>query len=112
MKFTIYTLLIIFLASCGTPEKDYAGMADDLCKCMTPLSDLYDQVMEATEKQDTAAVELLADKFAQLSEDGEDCAAKLEEKYGDFVGEEEAKAKAALEQKCPKIAKMMGQGAE
>jgi len=112
MKPTFYILIITLFAACAAPEKDYEGMASDICQCMTPLSELYDQVMQASEQQDTTAVQQLAAQFEQLSTEGEDCAGKLEEKYGDFVGEEEVKAKAAIRKKCPKIADMMEQGAE
>lgn len=117
MKYT-FLLLIVCLISCGTSEKEekkeknYAGMAIDLCACMTPLSDLYEQVLIATEAQDTATIESLVGDFEKLSQEGEDCAAKLEAKYGDFIGEEEVKAKAAIREKCPKIADMMEGGAQ
>lgn len=111
MKSFFYGLTFLIFASCAA-EKDYAGMATDLCQCMTPLADLYDRVMVATAQQDSATVASLLERFEELSETGEDCAAKLESKYGDFVGEEEVKAKAAIQEKCPKIAEMMGQATE
>lgn len=118
MKYTFLLLLSITLIACGTSEKEaqkeknYIGMAADLCDCMTPLSNLYEQVLTATAAQDTATIESLVGKFEQLSQEGEDCAAKLEAKYGDFVGDEEIKAKAAIREKCPKIADMMEGGTQ
>ncbi|MEL7021426.1 MAG: hypothetical protein AAGK47_07460 [Bacteroidota bacterium] len=109
MKWIIYILTTFLLASCAAPEKDYEGMATELCQCMTPLAKLYQEVMTARAQQDTTTVQQLVVQFEQLSKEGADCAERLEDKYGDFVGDEEEKAKRSLYKQCPEIAQMLEQ---
>lgn len=110
-------LTTLVLMSCGgktnsaettttatTEEKNYEGMAAELCQCMTPFAELYKEVTEATTAGDTTKAQALLADFQKLSSEGQACAARLEVKYGDFVGEDEIKAKAAFRKKCPEIA--------
>lgn len=125
---TIFSALIaisLCLASCGdnggatgsatksdNKALDYDAMAQELCTCMTPLSDLYKKVMVASEAQDTAKMATLVGDFERLSKEGEACATKLEQKYGNMDDPNiTEKARAAVEKACPEIAAMMAGGA-
>ena len=106
-------IFILGLTACGDskPKVDYNGMAKELCTCMQPLANLYQEVIEAANQQDTARMEALVVEFEKISNQGELCAEHLEKKYGDFAGpEEEAKAKAAMQKACPHIVEMMEGG--
>ncbi len=118
--FLTATLLLFFTAcnsetageqsnSNATSETRYEDMAAELCTCMQPLADLYEKVLAATEAGDEEKALELMNEFQAASDTGEQCAAQLEEKYGDFKGEEEEKkAQIAVEKACPKIAEMIG----
>ena len=111
---TLFTLLIltVSLFSCKSskPETDYEAMAKELCNCMSPLVDMNEKIQELTKAGDTEAVgSMFSDLEAKFAE-GERCAAALETKYGALNEPgEEAKAKAAIEKNCPKVAEMMNQ---
>lgn len=115
---TLFSMLLaisLFLTACGSegentenPADKYDAMAKELCTCMTPLSNLYQEVVAATEAQDTAKVQTLIVDFERLSQEGEACAARLEAKYGNMDAPDVfQKAKAAVEKSCPEIAAMM-----
>ena len=93
-------------------EVDYEAMADELCNCMRPMVKLYDELLDAKEEEDQESLKILLNRMESVSADSEACATKLEEKYGDFIGEGEVRAKAALEKACPRIAKMVASGEE
>ena len=93
-------------------DVDYDAMASELCTCMRPMVKLYDELLEAKEEADQEGLRVLLNRMESVSAESEACATKLEQKYGDFVGEGEMKAKAALEKACPRIAKMVASGEE
>lgn len=114
--FFMLLLTSLFLTACGDSNSgasgdqkvDFDAMAQELCTCMTPLSDLYQEVMAASEAQDTTKMAALVENFERLSQEGEACATRLEQKYGAMDDPAiTEKARAAVEKTCPNIAAMM-----
>lgn len=108
----IFLLICIGLLSCKgkKAETDYNAMAKELCNCMTPLVEMNDDIQELTAAGDTEAVGQMFQKLEAKFAEGERCAVNLENKYGKMnEPEQEAKAQAALEKHCPRVAEMMNQ---
>ena len=107
---------ILFAFSCNnTPTEqsvDYDAMAQDLCKCMTPLMDIQQKISALSAEGKTDEIQLLLGNVEKLSEEGDECVAKLEAKYGVVENENEAKANAAFQKACPAVAGMLNDAVE
>jgi len=91
-------------------KTDYNAMAKELCDCMNPLVEMNEEIQELTKAGDTEAVGEMFAKLEAKFKEGEACALKLENKYGDMnTPEQDAKAKTAIRKTCPKVADMMDQ---
>ena len=89
---------------------DYDAMAKELCDCMNPLVEMNEEIQKLTAAGDTEAVGKMFSELEAKFTEGEQCALKLQTKYGEMnTPEQEAKAKAALRKICPKVADMMDQ---
>ncbi len=111
LKISSFSVIILILLSCGGEEKthDFAAIANDLCKCMQPLADINDEIVLATEKNDSVAMQKLILQIERIAEKSERCARGLDSKYGVIPVDEEPKAEAAFKKACPEIAEIMEQ---
>lgn len=109
LKIISISIFILLLFSCGGQEKafDFPAIANDLCKCMQPLADLNDDILDATQKNDSITTQKLILKIENIASKSEACAQKLDLKYGIIPPEQEPKAEAAFKKACPDIAKIM-----
>lgn len=86
---------------------DYDAMAQELCICMTPLMDIQQKITALSAEGKTDEIQDLLSNIEKISENGDECVAMLEAKYGVVENENEAKANAAFQKACPKIASML-----
>lgn len=109
-KTLIIPVMILLMFSCKESRKiDLDAVANDLCKCMQPLADINDEILVATQNRDSVAMEKLILEIEAVAAKSEQCAQKLDSKYGVIPTEEEPKAEAAFRKACPEIAQIMEQ---
>ncbi len=75
---------------------------------MQPLADIIDEI-DVTKKYDSVEMQKLILEFERIAARSEQCAQKLDSKWGVIPPEEESKADAAFKKACPKIAEIMEQ---
>ena len=108
-KVFIPVMLLLFFSCKESPKIDFDAIANDLCKCMQPLADINDEIVAATEKNDSVAMQRLILEIESVAAKSEQCAQKLDIKYGVVPTKEEPKAEVAFKKACPEIAKIMEQ---
>ena len=111
---TIGLLCIICFMSCSNPTStngstNYEAMADELCKCMTPLVEIQQKVIELSENNNLEELQSVLANVEAISNKGDQCVEAVELKYGVVEAENEAAARQAFENACPNIAKMLGE---
>lgn len=104
---------ILLAISCNDSAKstnaapDFDAMAQDLCKCMMPLMEIQEKIRELSVAGETGKIQELLSDVEKMSAESETCVGKLDEKYGEVQNEDEAKANAAFQKACPKVAAML-----
>ena len=82
-------------------EAEYEAMATELCDCLKPLVELQAKVNSSSEEE----IKAMVSEIEKISDDGEECVNKLENKYGQIRGKDnEEKAKEAMIKVCPNVA--------
>lgn len=94
-------------------EMNFDEMAEGFCTCMRPMFEFQQKVFQLAEEGKEDEIEAFREQAMQVQQDGENCIAALEAKYGVVEGaENEAKATEALKKACPDIMDLMGAAAE
>lgn len=108
--FTLITIIMVLLGTaCEPPADDYDQIAEEVCKCMQPLSGLYSSLKSAMEKNDLQALDELADEIEKANDEVDSCAEKLEEKHGKLEGDRGEAVKLSMKSKCPDIINIMNE---
>ena len=107
MRFLPLLLLLLLSACSSNKSQQIEQMATELCDCMRPLATLYEEVIAASTASDSIKMNTLLQEFQVKSEEGEKCAAALEEKYGDLSEADQDQANTAFTKTCPEIAAML-----
>lgn len=119
--FAIVTIACLSMTACKSDKKTSSNtntssskttseinkIATELCACMQPLIDLNKQIQTLAEEGKTEEISSLITEVERLSEEGDACADRLEEKYGDIQGNDKQKVESAMEKTCPEVAKML-----
>ena len=113
----LFCCLTLFFACGGdttnqeaTDNTNYDEMAQELCKCMTPLMEIQKKIMVLSEEGKVDEIKDLLDEVEALSAAGDQCVQDLEEKYGEVGEDKETKANEAFKKACPEIAQMLEAG--
>jgi len=86
---------------------NYDEMAQELCKCMTPLMDVQKKIEALSAEGKTEEIQAMLIEVEALTKAGDQCVGALEAKYGEVKEQEEEKASAAFQKACPEIAAML-----
>ncbi len=100
-KFFIALFLLVCF-SCQDSDNTNA-VADDVCRCFTPLVELNDKIQSHLKKNQGAAAERLLPQVKTEEENGKKCFGSLLEKYGAETELNSDKLSQNIKNKCPKI---------
>lgn len=94
-------------ATTAASNMNHNQVASELCTCMQPLIDLNKKIQNLAKSGNNAEVQNLISEVEKLSEEGEACTEKLENKYGKIEGQDQSKVEAAMAKSCPDVARMI-----
>jgi hypothetical protein len=83
-------------------------MADEMCKCLTPVVALSQKVKGMMDKDDKKGLEKIRPEYERLNAEAEKCGKNIEVKYGKIKNADQQKAVFEnLSQTCPGVREMM-----
>ncbi|MCG8329850.1 MAG: hypothetical protein MI974_19295 [Chitinophagales bacterium] len=105
----IVTIMVLLGSACEPPADDYDQIAEEVCKCMQPLSGLYSSLKSAMEENDLQALDELAEEIEEANDELDLCAENIEEKHGKLEGTRGDAVKLSMKSKCPDIIQIMNE---
>jgi len=101
-------LFVISLFFSCANQNDNEQIAEELCACLRPIVDVYEETKNLSEEDSTADIQEAMEKMERAAAESDACADRLNEKYGDLADRQE-EVEASMQKVCPDIVNAMNE---
>ena len=100
-----FILIVSLLMSCKG-KNSTEQIAEELCDCLRPIAEVYEATQNLSAEDSAEDIQAAMDKMEKAAAEGDACADRINEKYGDLENQQE-EIEAAMQRVCPNVAKTM-----